>query len=80
MAIFSVQMKIHSRDDVSQQFPGLNNCVTHNRKPRVEKRVYGKKKYVTYVLMCQNDDCLRCTDEEKKVVEIWNKWNPAPSK
>lgn len=85
MSIVQFQMKVHSRETVTAQFPGLNDCVVHGCQPTIQKIVYGRAKYTSYVMHCQHEDCGRCTDDPRQVVDIWNKWNskietaPAPA-
>jgi hypothetical protein len=76
MGVIEFQMRTHSREDVTNHYPGLNNCILHRCNPAVTKIVAGRQKDVHYVITCKSQDCLRMTDNANEVEQIWNKWNP----
>ena len=79
MSSIIFQMKTHSREDITEQFPDLNNCIIHNIKPRILKIVAGKRKEVHYVAHCKHDDCGKISFDVNDTVNAWNKWNPKQS-
>ncbi len=76
MSIVQFQMKTHSREDITDQFPDLNDCIVHNRKPRILKIVAGRRKEIHYVAVCNKDECSKISMDAQQTVNAWNKWNP----
>ena len=77
MGVIIFQMKTHSRTDITDQFPDLNNCIVHHCKTAILEIVAGRRKDILYVADCESDDCTKISSESaEKVVEYWNKWNP----
>lgn len=74
--MFSVALKTHSREELTNQFE-LNSCIVHDRKPSIFRIVAGKRKEIFYTAICDHEDCGKITTENaQKVVDYWNKWNP----
>ena len=76
MGIYIMQLKAHSREDITEICLDLNNCVVHGCKPKILKMVSGKRKYIDFVATCKEDDCSKIAETKEKVVAAWNKWNP----
>lgn len=76
MSIISYTLKTHSREDITDQFPELNDCIVHNKKPDIFRMVVGKRKDVFYIACCDHDDCGKITSTAEETVSAWNKWNP----
>ena len=82
MSTYSVDLKTHSQEDLTEQFPNLNNCIVHGIKPKIMKTVAGKRKETFYSALCicdgkYNNDCAKInTESPEVVVDYWNKWNP----
>jgi len=77
MGVFEVAMRIHSSQDISKDITGLNPCVVHGVMPVIVKRIYGRHRETIYLMQCPGAcACDRCTDDEKQIATIWNKWNP----
>ena len=70
-------MKNHSREDITDRFENINDCVVHKCKPVIMDIVAGRRKEHHYVAVCKSDDCTKLTtDPDDRIVQIWNKWNP----
>lgn len=76
MGVIEFKMKTHSREDITSQFPDLNNCKTHGTKPTIYKIVAGRRKETFYTAVCQHDDCGKIAYDPNETVKHWNKWNP----
>lgn len=76
MGIIEYRLKTHSRENITDQFPDLNNCVVHNKKPIIQKMVVGRRKDVHYTASCDHDECGKIAESGAAVVAAWNKWNP----
>ena len=78
MGYWEVKMKTHSREDITEQYPDLNDCIVHHHKPKILKIVSGKRKETFYTAHCDHDDCGKISHDPKITVDAWNKWNPKP--
>lgn len=76
MSIFTIQLKTHSRIDLTKNYPDLNPCLIHGTKPKILRIVAGKHKDIHYVAVCQHNDCGKITETADKIVSAWNKHNP----
>jgi len=76
MSIISFQMKTHSRENITDTLPELNDCIVHKCKPSIFKMVVGKRKEIFYVANCKDDDCGKIGSSADEVVKSWNKFNP----
>ena len=82
MSTYSVTMKTHSQENLTENYPNLNRCILHGVKPTIMKTVAGKRKEIFYSALCicegkYNNDCAKITTENPDVVVgYWNKWNP----
>lgn len=76
MGVVEFKMKTHSRQDITDQFPDLNDCIGHHKKPQIQKLVSGRRKETYYCAFCDHDDCGKISYDANETVRLWNKWNP----
>jgi hypothetical protein len=76
MGVIEFKLKTHSRENLTSNYPDLNNCIVHNRKPVIEKIVAGRHKDVHFIATCNHDDCGKISHSADAVVAAWNRWNP----
>jgi hypothetical protein len=76
MGIYTIKLKTHGRQDISNQFYNLNDCIIHGCKPKIFKIVSGRRKHVDFVAVCEEDTCAKISESAHQTVDAWNKWNP----
>lgn len=77
MGVITTILKTHSRQNVTNTFDNLNDCIIHKCKPVIMDIVAGRSKEHHFVASCKDEDCNKISmDSGKEVVNIWNKWNP----
>jgi len=76
MGIIEFSMKTHSIKDITGEFTKLNNCILHNRIPKILEVVAGKRKEKHYTANCDSPDCGKISMDKNQIVTIWNKFNP----
>jgi hypothetical protein len=77
MGIYEVNMRVHSRQDITKDIQGLYPCIVHSVMPVITKTIAGRHRSVFYSMACpRSAACDRCTGDEREIVTIWNKWNP----
>lgn len=76
MSVFTSQMKVHSREDITSQFTNLHNCKIHNCLPEIQRIVSGRNKYIDFVAFCKDDSCIKIADSTYEIEKIWNQFNP----
>jgi len=78
MGVYSVTMKTHSKEDITDNHAiKLNLCKIHKRKPHIFKMIVGRGKETYYVANCEHDDCGKISYSVNELIQVWNKWNPA---
>lgn len=75
MSTYSVKLKTHSVEDITNEAGKLNNCCVHGVKPTILKIVAGRNKDVHYVADCVNEHCGKIAWSLDEIIEVWNKWN-----
>lgn len=76
--IFQTTLKTHFRENITEQFSELHNCINHNCPPTIMKIIAGKRKESHFVALCIDEKCNKISMESgSDVVNIWNKFNPA---
>lgn len=76
MGVITIQMKTHSRKNITDKFPDLNDCVVHHSKPEIFEMVVGRSKETMFTANCQHDDCGKIAYTAEEVVSAWNRFNP----
>lgn len=84
MGVFEVKIQT-LREELTANFDmsRVNDCVVHHIKPRFVLLTAKNKRSALMTVQCKSEECSRCCDAlydpdyKERIIELWNKWNPA---